>query len=125
MFESMSNPPYRQAVRSAQTDRLAPPQAPGTLGLLAKYGVITWVAVVVNALGYLRHIDYADVWTGFFAGAALLGHTAVYVLIAMVPAMTLAGVARGLGRLRSKPGARRWVRGAVYTVAIAATSFLP
>jgi len=93
----MSNPLNRDAPCDVRPDRLGTPSSPGVFGLLGRYGVITWLAVAINAMGYLGGIGYADFQTGLFAVTALLGHSAVFVLVALAPAAAIAGIARGLG----------------------------
>jgi uncharacterized protein len=94
------------------------------LATMGQYGAITLVITVVNALGYLRGIEYPDAWTRLFAGVALLGQASVYVLVAMAPPLALMMIARGLGRLRSKPLRVPWTRWGVYALAVAAASSL-
>lgn len=69
-------------------------------GALGRYFLLSYAAVLVNAVGFLRLVDYDGVLTYVFAAAVFLTYSFLYLL----PAFILPSLLEGMFRL---PGLRR------------------
>jgi membrane-anchored protein YejM (alkaline phosphatase superfamily) len=59
----------------------------GRLNVLARYFVVSYAAILVNASAFLRHVEYEGILTAIFVGAVLLTYSLLYLLPAFLPSV--------------------------------------
>ncbi len=94
----------------------------GRLNVLARYFVVSYAAILINASVFLRHVEYEGVLTALFVSAVFLTYSLLYLLPAFVPAILVEWLL-GLPGLRNIVG-RRAGGAIVYGLALVGMSFL-